>query len=254
MCITDKAKETSSCADLFRCGAASVCLDCRMFALCLGASVSLIRLPRCYYYTTCKWCMVSHLSSDAGVLLALVPWPPCAVCAARVAAGCVRGPGLAACPASWPACAPVDWCCGAVLCPAPWCVGLLCLPCGLGLCVGLVYGPLISPCYMGLFCGLVFRALYGPLKKCFILAWFCGYVFPGFFSWLCFRLKISGQIFRASRAGFFLRIFRVDFSGENFPDIFPGFIFRVFSWTDFRGGIWLPLFSRCNIHTIPGSP
>lgn len=163
MCITDKAKETSSCADLFRCGAASVCLDCRMFALCLGASVSLIRLPRCYYYTTCKWCMVSHLSSDAGVLLALVPWPPCAVCAARVAAGCVRGPGLAACPASWPAYAPVDWCCGAVLCPAPWCVGLLCLPCGLGLCVGLVYGPLISPCYMGLFCGLVFRALYfGP--------------------------------------------------------------------------------------------
>lgn len=181
MCITDKAKETSSCADLFRCGAASVCLDCRMFALCLGASVSLIRLPRCYYYTTCKWCMESHLSSDAGVLLALVPWLPCAVRAARVAAECVREPGLAVCPASWPACAPMAWCCGAVLCPAPWCVGLLCLPCGLGLCVGLVYGPLISPCYMGLFCGLVFRALYWPLKKCFIFAWFFGYVFPGFF-------------------------------------------------------------------------
>lgn len=181
MCITDKAKETSSCADLFRCGAASVCLDCGIFALCLDASVSLIRLPRCYYYTTCKWCMVSHLSSDAGVLLALVPWLPCAVRAARVAAECVREPGLAVCPASWPACAPVAWCCGAVLCPAPWCVGLLCLPCGLGLCVGLVYRPLISPCYMGLFCGLVFRALYGPLKKCFIFAWFFGYVFPGFF-------------------------------------------------------------------------
>lgn len=143
--------------------------------------VYLIRLPRCYYYTTCKWCMESHLSSDEGVLLALVPWPPCAVCAARVAAGCVREPGLAVCPASWPACVPVAWCCGAVLCPAPWCVGLLCLPCGLGLCVGLVYGPLISPCYMGLFCGLVFRALYGPLKKCFIFAWFFGYVFLCFF-------------------------------------------------------------------------
>lgn len=181
LCITDKAKETSSCADLFRCGAASVCLDCRMFALLLGASVSLIRLPRCYYYTTCKWCMVSHLSSDAGVLLALVPWLPCAVRAARVAAGCVREPGLAVCPASWPACVPVAWCCGAVLCPAPWCVGLLCLPCGLGLCRGLVYRPLISPCYMGLFCGLVFRALYGPLKKRFIFACFFGYVFPGFF-------------------------------------------------------------------------
>lgn len=181
MCITDKAKETSSCADLFRCGAASVCLDCRMFALRLGASVSLIRLPRCYYYITCKWCMESHLSSDAGALLALVPWLPCAVRAARVAAGCVREPGLAVCPASWPACIPVAWCCGAVLCPAPWCVGLLCLPCGLGLCRGLVYRPLISPCYMGLFCGLVFRALYGPLKKFFIFACFFGYVFPGFF-------------------------------------------------------------------------
>lgn len=107
MCITDKAKETSSCADLFRCGAASVCLVCRMFALCLGASVSLIRLPRCYYYTTCKWCMVSHLSSDAGVLLALVPWLPCSVRAASVAAGCVREPGLAVRPASWPVCVPL---------------------------------------------------------------------------------------------------------------------------------------------------
>lgn len=202
MCITDKAKETSSCADLFRCGAASVCLDCRMFALRLGASVSLIRLPRCYYYTTCKWCMVSHLSSDAGVLLALVPWLPCAVRAASVAAGCVREPGLAVCPALLACLCP----CGLVLwgcaLPAPWCVGLLCLPCGLGLCRGLVYRPLISPCYMGLFCGLVFRALYGPLKKCFIFACFFGYVFPGFFG-LCFRLKISGQIFRASKAGFF---------------------------------------------------
>lgn len=180
MCITDKAKETSSCADLFRCGAASACLDCRMFALCLGASVSLIRLPRCYYYTTCKWCMVSHLSSDAGVLLALVPWLPCAVRAAWLLGVCVSLALLCALPPGlsvslWPG---AVW---AVFCPAPWCVGLLCLPCGLGLCVGLVYRPLISPCYMGLFCGLVFLALYGPLKKCFIFAWFFGYVFPGFF-------------------------------------------------------------------------
>lgn len=238
MCITDKAKETSSCADLFRCGAASVCLDCRMFALCLSASVSLIRLPRCYYYITCKWCMVSHLSSDAGVLLALVPWLPCAVRAARVAAGCVREPGLAVCPASWPACVPVAWCCGAVLCPAPWCVGLLCLPCGLGLCVGLVYGPLISPCYMGLFCGLVFRALYGPLKKCFIFAWFfrlcISVLFPGF----VFALKFPARFSGLQRLDFFSGFFRVDFSGENFPDIFfrvlfsgifPGLIFAAVS-------------------------
>lgn len=182
MCITDKAKETSSCADLFRCGAASVCLDCRMFALRLGASVSLIRLPRCYYYTTCKWCMVSHLSSDAGVLLALVPWLPCAVRAASVAAGCVREPGLAVCHASWPVCVPlwpgaVGLC--SVLLPGVW--ACYACPVDWACAVGLVYRPLISPCYMGLFCGLVFRALYGPLKKCFIFAWFFGYVFPGFF-------------------------------------------------------------------------
>ena len=159
MCITDKAKETSSCADLFRCGAASVCLDCRMFALCLGASVSLIRLPRCYYYTTCKWCMVSHLSSGAGVLLALVPWPPCAVRAARVAAGCVREPGLAVCPASWPACAPcglVLWGC-ALPCslvrgpamPALW-AGLVRGPCLWASYKPLLYGPILRPCIPGL--------------------------------------------------------------------------------------------------------
>lgn len=250
MCITDKAKETSSCADLFRCGAASVCLDCRMFALRLGASVSLIRLPRCYYYTTCKWCMVSHLSSDAGVLLALVPWPPCAVRAACVAAGCVREPGLAVRPASWPACASVAWCCGAVLCPAPWCVGLLCLPCGLGLYVGLVHGPLISPCHMGLFCGLVFRALYGPLEKGFIFARIFRLCISGIFPGFIFALK-----FPAGFSGFQSPdFFRGDFSGENFPDNFPGFIFRHFFWPDFRGGIWLLLFSRCNIRMIPGSP
>ena len=230
MCITDKAKETSSCADLFRCGAASVCLDCRIFALCLGASVSLIRLPRCYYYTTCKWCMVSHLSSDAGVLLALVPWLPCAVRAASVAAGCVREPGLAVRPASWPACVPVAWCCGAVLCPAPWCVGLLCLPCGLGLCVGLVvYGPLISPCYMGLFCGLVFRALYGPLKKCFIFAWFFGYVFLCFFPGFIFALKFPARFSGLQRLDFFLRIFSRRFFRRKFPGIFPGLIFAAVS-------------------------
>ena len=76
--------------------------------------------------------MESHLSSDAGLLLALVPWPPCAVRAVRVAAGCVSEPGLAVCPASWPACVPVAWCCGAVLCPAPWCVGLLSIPAWVG--------------------------------------------------------------------------------------------------------------------------
>lgn len=228
MCITGKAKETSSCADLFRCGATSVYLERGVFALRLGASVSLIRLPRCYYYTTCKWCMESHLSSDACVLLALVPWQPCAVCAACVAAGCVREPGLVVCPASWPACAPVAWCCGAVLCPAPWCVGLLCLPCGLGLYVGLVHGPLISPCHMGLFCGLVFRALYGPLKKGFIFCPDFSAMYFRDFSGLYFALKFPARFSGLQRLDFFSGFFRVDFSGENFPDIFSGFYFPAF--------------------------
>ena len=228
MCITDKAKETSSCADLFRCGAASVCLDCRMFALCLGVPASLIRLPRCYYYITCKWCMESHLSSDAGVLLALVPWLPCAVRAARVAAGCVRE--------AWPCCVP---CFLACLCPCGLVLWGCALPCSLvcgpampALWAGLVRGPClwahISPCYMGLFCGLVFRALYGPLKKCFIFAWFfrlcISVLFPGF----VFALKFPARFSGLQRLDFFSGFFRVDFSGENFPDIFSGFYFPAF--------------------------
>lgn len=254
MCITDKAKETSSCADLFRCGAASVCLDCGIFALCLGASASLIRLPRCYYYITCKWCMESHLSSDAGVLLALVPWLPCAVRAARVTAGCVREPGLAVCPASWPACVPVAWCCGAVLCPAPWCVGLLCLPCGLGLCVGLVYRPLISPLLYGPILRPCISGLIWASEKVLYFRLVFRLCISGLFSGFVFALKFPARFSGLQRLDFFSGFFRVDFSGENSPDIFPGFIFRHFSWPDFRGGIWLPLFSQCNIHTIPGSP
>lgn len=227
MCITDKAKETSSCADLFRCGAASVCLDCRMFALLLGASVSLIRLPRCYYYTTCKWCMVSHLSSDAGVLLALVPWLPCAVRAASVAAGCVREPGLAVCPALL-----------ARLCPCGLVLWGCALPCGLGLCVGLVYRPLISPCYMGLFCGLVFRALYGPLKKMLYFRLVFRLCISGLFSGFVFALKFPARFSGPQRLDFFLRIFSRRFFRRKFPGyffralfsgIFPGLIFAAVS-------------------------
>ena len=220
MCITDKAKETSSCADLFRCGAASVCLDCRMFALCLGASVSLIRLPRCYYYTTCKWCMVSHLSSDASSLLALVPWLPCAVRAARVAAGYVREPGLAVCPASWPTCVPcglVLWGCAlpcSLVCgpamPALW-AGLVRGPCLWASYKPLLYGPILRPCISGLIWAsekvLYFRLFF---RLC-ISRLFSGFVFV-----LKFPARFSGP----QRLDFFSGFFRVDFSGENFPAFF----------------------------------
>lgn len=228
MCITDKAKETSSCADLFRCGAASVCLDCRMFALRLGASVSLIRLPRCYYYTTCKWCMVSHLSSDAGVLLALVPCLPCAVRAASVAAGCVREPGLAVCPALLACLCP----CGLVLwgCALP--CSLVCGPampalfpwaCAVALCIGLykplLYGPILRPCISGLIWAsekvLYFRLVF---RLCI----------SGLFSGFVFALKFPARFSEPQRLDFFLRIFSRRFFRRKFPGYFSGFYFPAF--------------------------
>ena len=228
MCITDKAKETSSCADLFRCGAASVCLDCRMFALRLGASVSLIRLPRCYYYTTCKWCMVSHLSSDAGVLLALVPWLPCAVRAARVAAGCVREPGLAVCPALlaclcpcglvlWGCALPCSLVCGHAV-PALW-AGLVRGPCLWASYKPLLYGPILRPC-ISVFIWASEKVLY----FCLIFRLCIPVLFPGF----VFALKFPARFSGLQRLDFFSGFFRVDFSGENFPDIFSGFYFPGF--------------------------
>lgn len=221
MCITDKAKETSSCADLFRCGAASVCLDCRMFALLLGASVSLIRLPRCYYYTTCKWCMVSHLSSDAGVLLALVPWLPCAVRAASVAAGCVREPGLAVRPALLARLCP----CGLVLwgCALP--CSLVCGPAMPALWTGLVRGPCISGLIWASEKMLYFRLVF---RLCI----------SGLFSGFVFALKFPARFSGPQRLDFFLRIFSRRFFRRKFPGyffralfsgIFPGLIFAAVS-------------------------
>lgn len=186
------------------------------------------------------WCRIFHLMQ-----VCCLPWclgrPVLCVLRAWLLGVCV---GLALLRALPPG-LPVPLWTGAVgLCSALW-AGLVRGPCLWASYKPLLYGPILRPCISGLIWASE-KVLYSRLVLRLCIS--------GLFSWLCFRLKISGQIFRASRAGFFLRIFRVDFSGENFPDIFPGFIFRVFSWTDFRGGIWLPLFSRCNIHTIPGSP
>lgn len=174
------------------------------------------------------WCRIFHLMQ-----VCCLPWcPGCPVlCVLRawLLGACVSLALLCAL-LSWPACVPVAWYCGAVLCPAPWCVGLLCLPCGLGLCVGLVYRPLISPCYMGLFCGLVFRALYGPLKKCFIFAWFFGYVFPGFFRAL-FSGIFPGLIF-ASISGF---LFFLDVIFVRFP-VFRDELFHVVKFQELVHG------------------
>lgn len=143
---------------------------------------------------------------------------------------CALPPGL---PVSlWPGAVGL----GSALLPGVW--ACYACPCGLGLCVGLVYGLLISPCYMGLFCGLVFRALYGPLKKCFIFAWFFGYVFPCFFPGFVFALKFPARFSGLQRLDFFLRIFSRRFFRRKFPGyffrvlfsgIFPGLIFAAVS-------------------------
>ena len=88
--------------------------------------------------------MESHLSSDAGVLLALVPWLPCAVCAACVAAVRVRV-GLALLRALPPGLLVSLWPGAVVLCsallPGVWAcyacpVG--CWACMWALCMGLL--------------------------------------------------------------------------------------------------------------------
>lgn len=203
--------------------------------------VSLIRLPRCYYYITCKWCMESHLSSDAGVLLALCPGRP-VLCVLRawllgvcvsLALLCALSPGLPV-PCVlvlWGCALPCSLVCGPAM-PALW-AGLVRGPCAWAYYKPLLYGPILRPCIPG----LIWASEKGPyFRPDFSAMYFRD------FSGLYFCLKISGQIFRASKSGFF------------FAEIFPGFIFRHFFWPDFRDGIWLLLFSRCNIRMIPGSP
>ena len=218
-------------------------LRARGGSLCVLARLSLS--SACLDATTIPhasgaWSRIFHLMQAC-----CLPWcPGCPVLCVSLALLCALPPGLPV------PCGLVLWGCGAVLCPAPWCVGLLCLPCGLGLYVGLVHGPLISPCHMGLFCGLVFRALYGPLKRALFSPGFFRLCISGIFPGFIFALKFPGRFSELQSPDFFLRIF-VEKISRIF---FPGFIFRHFSGPDFRGGIWLLLFSRCNIRMIPGSP
>lgn len=170
---------------------------------------ALVRLPlssACLDATTIPhasgaWCRIFHLMQ-----VCCLPWcPGCPVlCVLRAwLLGVCVSLALLCALLSWPACVPVAWCCGAVLCPAPWCVGLLCLPLWAGLVRGpclwasykpLLYGPILRPYISGLIWASEKSALFSP--------GFSAMYFRAFFG-LCFRLKISGQIFRASKAGFF---------------------------------------------------
>lgn len=224
MCITDKAKETSSCADLFRCGATSVYLERGVFALPLGwlslssACLDAITIP----HASGAWSRIFHLMQ-----VCCLPWcpgrPVLCVLRAWLLGVCVSLALLCALPPGLP----VPLCPGAVrlcsaLLPGVW--ACYACPCGLGLYVGLVHGPIISPCYMGLFCGLVFRALYGPLKKGFIFARIfrlcISGIFPGFIFALKFPARFSGLQSPDFSRRFFRRKFPGDFSGFYFPAFF----------------------------------
>ena len=133
MCITDKAKETSSCADLFRCGATSVYLERGVFALPLGwlslssACLDATTIP----HASGAWSRIFHLMQ-----VCCLPWCPgrSVLCVLRawllgvcvsLALLCALPPGLpvplspgavglcsALLPGVWACCAcPVGWAC-----------------------------------------------------------------------------------------------------------------------------------------------
>lgn len=223
MCITDKAKETSSCADLFRCGATSVYLERGVFALPLGwLSLS----SACLDATTIPhaggaWSRIFHLMQ-----VCCLPWcpgrPVLCVLRAWLLGVCVSLSLLCALPPGLPVpCGLVLWGCAppcSLVCgpamPALW-AGLVRGPCAWASYKPLPYGPILRPCIPGL--------IWTSEKGLYFARIFFGYVFPGFFRAL-FCLKISGQIFRASKSGFFSR----RFFRRKFPGDFSGFYFPAF--------------------------
>lgn len=195
--------------------------------------------------------MESHLSSDAWP----APWLAALAAVPRVC--CVRGrralsralcavplvPGLPCLLVPWPLC------CVGGLCA--WCPGLLSCPVWVGS-VCSVYRSALWAVWLGLiFRPCIMASLEGLLKKALIFALYFSGIFSLDFSPLYTGFYFFGFIFPALRSriffsGFFLR--------RNFRKIFSGFIFPNFFLPYFRGGIWLPLFSRCNIRKIRGSP
>lgn len=224
MCITDKAKETSSCADLFRCGATSVYLERGVFALPLGwlslssACLDATTIP----HASGAWSRIFHLMQ-----VCCLPWcpgrPVLCVLRAWLLGVCVSLALLCALPPGLPVpCGLVLWGCalpyslvrGPAM-PALW-AGLVRGPCIWASYKPLLYGPILRPCIPGL--------IWASEKGLYFRPDFFGYVFPGFIFALKFPARFSGP----QRPNFFSGFFRVDFPGENFPDIFSGFYFPAF--------------------------
>lgn len=181
MCITDKAKETSSCADLFRCGATSVYLERGVFALPLGwLSLS----SACLDATTIShasgaWSRIFHLMQ-----VCCLPWCPGrpVLCVLRawllgvrvsLALLCALLPGLPV--PLWPGALGCALPCSLVrgpAVPALW-AGLARGPCAWAYYKPLLYGPILRPCIPGL--------IRASEKGLYFRPDFFGYVFPGFF-------------------------------------------------------------------------
>lgn len=157
MCITDKAKETSYCADLFRCRAVCFAWSARLFALPLGwLSLS----SACLDATT-----ISHASGAWSRIFHLMQVCCLPCCPARPVLCVLRAwlPRSLACPVC---CAPGAWAalpagalvavlCGWAVHLAPWppdlpCAGGLCAPCVWACPVGCLAGPYFPALYCGL--------------------------------------------------------------------------------------------------------
>ena len=223
MCITDKAKETSSCADLFRCGATSVYLERGVFALPLGwlslssACLDATTIP----HASGAWSRIFHLMQvcclprcpGRPVLCVLRAWL-LGVCVS-LALLCALPPGLPV-PCGlvlWGCALPCSLACGPAM-PALW-AGLVRGPCAWASYKPLLYGPILRPCIPGL--------IWASEKGLYFRPDFSAMYFRDF-SGLYFCLKISGQIFRASKSGFFSR----RFFRRKFPGYFSGFYFPAF--------------------------
>lgn len=223
MCITDKAKETSSCADLFRCGTTSVYLERGVFALPLGwlslssACLDATTIP----HASGAWSRIFHLMQACclprcpgrPVLCVLRAWL-LGVCVS-LALLCALPPGLPV-PCGlvlWGCALPCSLACGPAM-PALW-AGLVRGPCAWASYKPLLYGPILRPCIPGL--------IWASEKGLYFRPDFSAMYFRDF-SGLYFCLKISGQIFRASKSGFFSR----RFFRRKFPGYFSGFYFPAF--------------------------
>lgn len=193
----------------------SACLDATTISHASGAWSRIFHLMQVYCLPWCPGCPV---------LCVLRAWL-LGVCVS-LALLCALPPGLPV-PCGlvlWGCALPCSLACGPAM-PALW-AGLVRGPCAWASYKPLLYGPILRPCIPGL--------IWASEKGLYFRPDFSAMYFRDF-SGLCFCLKISGQIFRASKSGFF------------FAEIFPEKISRIFFRVLFSG-----IFSGLIFTTVSG--